>query len=50
MISRRYSFIFAAAILVSVMVVVNSSNVIRIDTDKDVFITDEKFLSASLLR
>ena len=47
MISRKYSFIFAAAILASLMVVVNTSNVIRIDTDKAVFITDEKFLSAS---
>ena len=47
MISGKYSFIFVAAILASLMVVVNSSNVIRIDTDKAVFITDEKFLSAS---
>ena len=50
MISRKYSFIFAAATLVSLMVAVNSSNVMRIDMDKAVFTTDEKFLSASLLR
>ena len=49
MISRKYPFIFAAATLVSLMVVVDSSNVIRIDTDKAIFITDEKFLSASHL-
>ena len=46
MISRKYSFI-AAATLVSFTVAVNSAITISVDTDKALFVTDEKFLSAS---
>ena len=48
MISRRYSFIIAAAlVLISFTVAVNSAISIRVETEKAVFATDEKFLSAS---
>ena len=44
MISRKYSLLIAAT-LVSFTVAVNSGNAVRVDTDKAIFVTDEKFLS-----
>lgn len=47
MISRKCTNYLIATTLVSFTVAVNCANALHVDTDKAIFVTDEKFLSAS---